>query len=215
MRSAASHVRIAAMRNEEVDMMERTMNRAKDSGAVESSAAMGENAVPCSGISNDLKARRLTIRWTKKIFVCSPYRPKSKDPKIAKQQLEANINRAMLACKYITSIGYIPMCPHLYFTGFLDDSDCLERQLGLSFAQDWLLDCDEIWVFGDEITEGMSDELETARNWDIPISYMGEPALTIINLMKAVKGMNGMNGIGRAFDEHAVNLESTKNDEEE
>lgn len=61
------------------------------------------------------------------VFVCSPYRPQSKDPVIAKDQLASNVDRAKMACQLLVKLGYLPLAPHLYFTSFLDDSVAKER----------------------------------------------------------------------------------------
>ena len=59
----------------------------------------------------------------KKIFVCSPYRPTSKTEECRKDELMANINCAKTACRILTTLGFLPMAPHLYFTQFLKDED--------------------------------------------------------------------------------------------
>ena len=38
----------------------------------------------------------------RKIFVCSPYRPISQDEKCRKDELEANIRRAKMACRILS-----------------------------------------------------------------------------------------------------------------
>ena len=57
----------------------------------------------------------------RKIFVCSPYRPTSQDEKCRKDELEANIRRAKMACRILSTLGFLPLAPHLYFTQFLKD----------------------------------------------------------------------------------------------
>ena len=64
----------------------------------------------------------------KKIFVCSPYRPTSKTEECRKDELMANINRAKTACRILTTLGFLPLAPHLYFTQFLKDEDAQERK---------------------------------------------------------------------------------------
>lgn len=54
------------------------------------------------------------------IFVCSPYQAQSKEPAVAKEQLEANMERV---CLILVKLGYLPLALHLYFTSFLNDSD--------------------------------------------------------------------------------------------
>ena len=45
----------------------------------------------------------------------------------------------------------------------MDDSDADERDLALFFAKVLLGKCDEIWVFGDNVTSGMASEIARAR----------------------------------------------------
>ena len=61
---------------------------------------------------------KATATAPKKIFVCSPYRPTSKTEECRKDELMANINRAKTACRILTTLGFLPMAPHLYFTQF-------------------------------------------------------------------------------------------------
>lgn len=62
----------------------------------------------------------------KKIFVCSPYRPTSKTEECRKDELMVNINRAKTACRILTTLGFLPLAPHLYFTQFLKDEDVVK-----------------------------------------------------------------------------------------
>ena len=64
------------------------------------------------------------------VFVCSPFRPSSKEPAVAKDQLASNINRAVMACKLLIRLGHLPLAPHLYFPRFLDDAIASEREDG-------------------------------------------------------------------------------------
>lgn len=139
-------------------------------------------------IPQDVRERRKGIRWNTKIYVCSPYRPTSEDPKEAEREQADNVIRAALACRLVAAIGYHPLCPHLYFTNFFRDEKVCEREKGMCLALDWLIGADEVWVFGDEISEGMQEELETARRWDIPIRYMAEPALMVMDMMAFIRG---------------------------
>lgn len=74
----------------------------------------------------------------KKIFVCSPYRPTSKTEECRKDELMVNINRAKTACRILTTLGFLPLAPHLYFTQFLKDEDAQERNTGMKLGMRWL-----------------------------------------------------------------------------
>ena len=65
----------------------------------------------------------------------------------------------------------IKYTPHLYFPQFLDDDDQDCRELGQLLGLMWLQDCDELWVIGRRISDGMKKEIEMAKKLDIPVRY--------------------------------------------
>ena len=95
----------------------------------------------------------------KLIYVASPYRG----------DVEKNVAFAKEACKYAMSEGNNIYCPHLFLTDILDDDIQEEREMGIELGKDMMLNCDELWVFGDKISEGMFGEIEFARKNGIPI----------------------------------------------
>lgn len=120
----------------------------------------------------------------KKIFVCSPYRPTSKTEECRKDELMANINRAKTACRILTTLGFLPMAPHLYFTQFLKDEDAQERATGIRFGMEWLEAADEVWVFGETISEGMAAEIKRAHELKKPVCNLPEPGRMVELLLK-------------------------------
>ena len=105
----------------------------------------------------------------KKVFICSPFTPHGKTEEEMEKDLIKNIDVANHACRFAVEKGYIPHAPHLYFTQFLSNEDQEERDMGIVFGLTWLARCDELWVFGEEITEGMALEISVAEEWNIPI----------------------------------------------
>lgn len=87
------------------------------------------------------------------VYICSPYAG----------EVEYNISRAQGYCRLAVSKGYIPLAPHLHYPQFMDEDNREQRQLGLFFALVLLGKCDEMWVFGSRISEGMAKELEAAE----------------------------------------------------
>ena len=83
------------------------------------------------------------------IFVCSPFQGK----------LE-NFERAKKYCRYVLEKGHIPLAPHVYFSQFMDDRNPEDRRKVLEMNKRLMEFCDELWVFGEEITEGMKEEIE-------------------------------------------------------
>jgi len=51
----------------------------------------------------------------------------------------------------------------------MNDDNPAERRLALSFGLRLLNDCQELWVFGSRISEGMKREIVTARRRGIKI----------------------------------------------
>ena len=84
---------------------------------------------------------------------------------------EYNLNRARGYCRFAVSKGCIPLAPHLLYPQFMDDTDSEQRKLGLFFAIVLLGKCEEVWVFGERISEGMSREIAKAQKRGLPIRY--------------------------------------------
>ena len=82
------------------------------------------------------------------VFVCSPFQGK-----------QENIDKAKQYCKYVLERGYIPLAPHVYFSQFMDDRNPEDRRKALEMNKRLMEFCDELWVFGDEMTEGMKEEI--------------------------------------------------------
>lgn len=93
-----------------------------------------------------------------KIFICSPYRG----------NIEKNVANAKRYCRYVEYDG-IPIAPHLYFTQFLNEE--YERYKGMLWGKALLAECKEMYVFADEVTEGMIEEIKTAMELGIPIKF--------------------------------------------
>ena len=83
--------------------------------------------------------------------------------------MEYNIKKARDYCRFAVDKNCIPIAPHLHYPQFMDDSDKDERDLGLFFALVLLGHCDELWVFGDRVSNGISREIEKAVKRGIPI----------------------------------------------
>ena len=107
----------------------------------------------------------------KKIFVCSPFRGIGNTEEAASKDYRRNIALAKGVCRYITEKGGGPYCPHLYFPRFLMDSDPDEREMGMLMGQTWLAQCDELWVIGRRISDGMAQEIARAEEWGIPVKH--------------------------------------------
>lgn len=97
----------------------------------------------------------------KLVYVCSPYRG----------NIEHNTLRARRYCYFVYKEGAIPFAPHLHNTQFLDEKIPEERESGLKLGLQLLRRCDELWLFGDKLTEGMEAELYEAHKLKLTIKY--------------------------------------------
>lgn len=89
------------------------------------------------------------------VYICSPYRD---NPRV-------NIMRARRYCRFAVSKGAIPFAPHLYFPQFLYEEN--ERDTAMRMNRVLMGFCDEVWVFGDFVTNGMAEELKWAKGMKI------------------------------------------------
>jgi len=100
----------------------------------------------------------------KLIYVCSPVKGKNKE------EVKENILKAKVYCKMLLFWGHIPLAPHVAFDGILDDNIQQERERALQIGLELVKRCDEVWVFGDRISEGMRAEIELAKKLGIPVT---------------------------------------------
>jgi len=82
---------------------------------------------------------------------------------------ENNVKKARDYCRFAVTQNCIPIAPHLHYPQFMDDSDRDEHEQGLFFALVLLGKCDELWVFGDRVSSGMSREIAKAEKRGIPV----------------------------------------------
>ena len=100
------------------------------------------------------------------IYICSPL----------KGNIVSNIQKAREYCKVVLNDGFIPYAPHVSFDGILDDNNPQERETALRIGVEMVKRCNELWVFGNVISEGMKKEIETASATKIPILFFDENA---------------------------------------
>ena len=68
--------------------------------------------------------------------------------------------------------GAIPVAPHLLFPQFMDEGT--ERDLALFMGMVLLCRCAEIWVFGENHSEGMKAEIDKAIKRRMTVRYFTE-----------------------------------------
>ena len=108
-----------------------------------------------------IESEERRVRFRPVVYVCSPF---SGDP-------AGNAEKARRYCRFAVDNGYAPFAPHLFFPQFLDDDIPEERELGLFMAIIMLTKCAELWVFGEQITRGMAQEIRKAESRGMIIRY--------------------------------------------
>jgi len=116
---------------------------------------------PYKALTAIIHEEKAAKRYFPLVYIASPYAGDTK----------RNIERARGYCRLALSKGCIPLAPHLHYPQFMDDGDAGQRQLGLRFALILLDKCDELWVFGDRVSEGMGSEIAKAKKRGIPVRY--------------------------------------------
>lgn len=98
------------------------------------------------------------------VFICSPFAG----------DIEGNTRRALRYMRFAVVRGAIPFAPHMLYLQVLDEADPSERELGLFFGMVWLGKCDELWVFGRHISNGMAREIAKAKKRGIPVKRFND-----------------------------------------
>ena len=117
----------------------------------------------------------------KKVFICSPLRG----------DIQGNIEKANEYCRWaMLTHGALPIAPHTYFTQFLDDLDPAERELGINAGIELLTGCDELWHFGDRVTEGMAREIGMAKILGLTVNHIASEEVNMNDKEELLCPMN-------------------------
>lgn len=151
--------------------------------------------------------------YNRLVFICSPYRPESDDPAEQSRELLRNIKLAKVGCKIAVKRGCAPFAPHLLYPQFLNEHDKESREAGMKIGLQFLHLCDEMWVLGRKITEGMAAEIEAANADGIPIFMMEHPESAEDRLLKAIFGEKYESDVDRLLRETVGRKADTTDDE--
>ncbi|MDE2021997.1 MAG: hypothetical protein KGI71_03790 [Patescibacteria group bacterium] len=82
-----------------------------------------------------------------------------------------NIKKVLKICAEIHTDEIIPVAPYIVSLQYLRDEVVADRKLGMEanhecFRRKYV---DELWLFGDRISEGMTGEARLAKKYGIPI----------------------------------------------
>lgn len=97
------------------------------------------------------------------VYICSPF----------SGDIRKNTNKAINYAAFVYQKNAIPVTPHLLFP-FLDDRNEEQRNDALFMDIILLGKCQEVWVFGNKITDGMKEELNVAKRRRQTIRYFNE-----------------------------------------
>lgn len=106
----------------------------------------------------DVRKRKGRSYMKKKIYVCAPFG----------ENLQEEIEEAKLYYEHVLKQGGVPVGPHAYAVMLGSGTEQKKKQMrqaGMSLL--WF--CDEVWVFGENQTENMQEELCFCRNMKLKI----------------------------------------------
>ena len=103
------------------------------------------------------------------IYICSKY----------SGDVEHNTEMARRYCRYAVDRGFVPLAPHLLLPQFL--SEKRERALAIQIDLRLLALCQELWVCGDEISDGMMREIDRATDLGMTMKHIREEDLNVRN----------------------------------
>ncbi|MCH4065019.1 MAG: hypothetical protein LKE99_11475 [Lachnospiraceae bacterium] len=105
------------------------------------------------------------------VYICSKYRGDT----------EKNAADALKYCRFAVRRGCIPIAPHIFFahSGILNDADPEERKLGMFIGIILLDRCEEVWIFGNELSDGMKREYDRAVRRNIKIRTFTDSCVEI------------------------------------
>jgi len=97
----------------------------------------------------------------KAVFICLPHAG----------YIEHNTKKIEEYCDLAYACNRVPVAKHLHNSEVLDENLTEEHRVGIEQGLKLLKRCDELWCFGNILTEGMRAELSYAIKSDITIRY--------------------------------------------
>ena len=121
---------------------------------------------PHDAISSLIKEGR---QWKPLVYIASPFAGDE----------EKNTKNALRYCRFAVDSGAIPWAPHLFLPRFMSETN--ERDEAMFMNMVYLGRCEEIWVFGDRITDGMAAEIRKAEKRQMPVRYFTDSCKEKVN----------------------------------
>jgi hypothetical protein len=89
--------------------------------------------------------------------------------------IETNLKAASAWVRWATRLpGIVPIAPYFQSVVAFSDTDESERQEGFNHGLKVLQYCQELWVCGQTISEGVQLEIDYAWRWQIPVVFHEE-----------------------------------------
>lgn len=121
---------------------------------------------PHDAISSLIKEGR---QWKPLVYIASPFAGDEKK----------NVENALRYCRFAVDSGAIPWAPHLFLPRFMSETH--ERDEAMFMNMVYLGRCEEIWVFGERITDGMAAEIKKAKKRQMPVRYFTDSCKEKVN----------------------------------
>lgn len=96
------------------------------------------------------------------VYICSPF----------SGDVEVNAEKAKKYSRFAVDAGAIAFAPHLLLPLYMREDT--ERELAMFMDMVFLGKCEELWVFGDVISQGMQAEINKATKKNMIIRYFTE-----------------------------------------
>ena len=93
------------------------------------------------------------------VYICSPYAGDA----------EMNAENARRYSRFAVENMAIPFAPHLLMPQYMDEET--ERELALRMGIIFLSKCEQLWVFGERISNGMAYEIKKAVSMGKKVRY--------------------------------------------
>lgn len=101
----------------------------------------------------------------KQVYIASPLRG----------DYTTNIKNAVEYCRLAAEQGVLALAPHIIFSQWCNDTVPEQREQGLKLGLELLAHSEELWVMGEQISEGMRGEIEFAAERGIPAFLVAHP----------------------------------------
>ena len=94
----------------------------------------------------------------RKVYICAPLGG----------NIQKNLKKVKQYARFALLCGTAPVVPHFYAL-CLNDNLPKEREIGMALGLSLFWFCDEMWIFGDEVTESMKAEMQFCKSLNIPV----------------------------------------------